>query len=89
MQCQDVCVYVLASMPPLAVLTHRHPAPGMVVVGAGVYCWWLVGGRLSNNSVSGVVGDDHVMAVIQREMGGWRRQRRVHVEVGPTTVVAC
>ena len=36
MRCEDVRVYVLASASPLTVLTHRHPTPGMVVVGAGV-----------------------------------------------------
>ena len=66
---EDIWVYVLASGPPLAVLTHCHPTPGMVV-GAGVRRWWLAGGCLSNNGTSNVVSDDHIMAVMQREMGG-------------------
>ena len=80
-------MYVLASMPPLTILTHCHPTPGMVVVGAGVCHWWLLGGCLSNDGASRVVGDDHVTAVMWRKTGGrcWRRQ--VHVEAGPTTVV--
>ena len=82
---EDIRMYVLTSMSPLTILTHHHPTPGMVVVGAGV---WLVGGCLSDDSVSRVVGDDHVMAVMQRETGGQRWQRRVCVEAGPVMVVA-
>ena len=88
MRCEDVRVYVLASVPPLAVLTHRHPTPGMVVVGAGVRRWWLAGGHLSDDGASRVVGDDRVMAVTQRETGGRRWRRRVRVEAGPEMVVA-
>ena len=52
MRCEDVRVYVLASVPPLAILTHRHPTPGMVAVGAGVCRWWLAGGHLSDDGAS-------------------------------------
>ena len=41
---KDIPMCVLASVPPLAILTHRHPTPWMVVVGAGVRRWWLAGG---------------------------------------------
>ena len=87
MWCEDIHVYVLASTPPLAVLTHCHPTPGMVVVGTRVHCWWLVGVHLSNDSMSRVVGDDCVTAVMQHKMGGqcWRRQ--VCMKVGPMMVV--
>ena len=70
MRCEDIHMYILASVPPLAVLTHCHPTPGMVVVGAGVHCWWLEGGHLSDDSASRVVGDNHIMAVTRCEMGG-------------------
>ena len=82
-------MYVLTSMSPLTVLTHRHPTPGIVVVGAGVHRWWLVGGCLSNDSMSRVVSDDHIMAVMWCEIGGWHWQRRVRGEAGPVMVIAC
>ena len=55
--CEDICVYILTSVSPLTVLTHHHPTPGMVMVGAGV---WLVGGCLSDDGASRVVGDDRI-----------------------------
>ena len=57
---------------PLAILTHRHPTPWMVVVVQGCVAGGWRGGRLSDDGASRVVGDDLVTAVMQREMGGRR-----------------
>ena len=62
-------MYVLASAPPLTILTHCHPTP-MVVVGAGACRWWLVGGHLSDDGTLRVVSDDHVTVVMWHETGG-------------------